>query len=75
MEDSVVDYAELLDETDEPSEVPPVPTAYGTTSEDRYAAEFHYAIWVTERDSWGLFPSYSQYLQARKDGKYVAVEQ
>ena len=75
MEDAVVDFNDLLEDTETPSEVPPVPSKYGTAVEDRHMAEFHYAIWLTDRNSWHLFPSYQQYLRARKDGRFVAEEQ
>ena len=69
MEDSVLAYAESLEETDEPCEVPPVPTKYGTSPEARFSAEFHYAIWK-EPKSWKLLPPYSVYLHARKEGRF-----
>ena len=69
LEDSVVAFVEFFDTAEEPCEVPPVPKNYGTTEEDRYAAEYHYAIWKN-KETWNLFPGYNVYLHARKAGRF-----
>ena len=40
--------------------------------EERFAAEYHYAIWKN-KEAWNLLPGYNVYLHARKAGRFEDI--
>ena len=68
----LIEFAQLDTQSDEANEVPPVLKTYGTSGGERYTAEYHYAIWKTDRSAWMLLPKYPQFANARKTGRFAA---
>ena len=64
LEKAVFEYNEQAIKSDTEETVPPVPPTYGMHNEDRWKAEFHFAI-LHRRDEWKHFPPWKEYINAR----------